>query len=263
MPRIREYKNKPGYYIYAHPSDAGNITYGIDEAAYPIFDELGYEHEDPISWRIIQVLKQAGLDDTDGKGTTSDPDPIRFETEDSPDLTDQEQFYKLLKEIKQLSVEDAKMVRETLGLEEEPIAKKQSEFGLQHETPEKLADHYYSQVEKKLDEKLREEFSQMTTEHLLNGREDDPRSISVTKMDEKHQEDYIITLEEVGVDNERIVEYQVTVTNKSVIVDMIDRFELSQEARVEAFSHVAIIDEVFRRYDPSFKAVTPTVELRF
>jgi len=263
MPKIREYKNDPGYYIYARPSDAGNVTYGIDEVAYPIFNELGYEHEDPISWRIIQVLKQVGLDDTDGKGTTPDPDPITFETEESPDLGDKEQFYELLKETKQLSAEDEEAVRETLGLSVESIEKEKSKFELQNRTPEGLADHWESHVEKTLDEELKKAFSYMTTEHLLIAEENDDRSISVTEMGDSYEEDYIITIEEVGVDNGRVIEYQVFITNKTIVVDMINRFELSPEARAEAFSHVAIIDEVFTEHISSFNTSKPTVELRF
>lgn len=266
VPNIHEYKNDPGYYIYANPSDAGNVTYGIHEAAYPIFDELGYRDEDPISWQIIQALKQAGLDDTDGEGAIPESDPATIKAEKSPDLTDRERFYELLKEAKQLSAEEKQLVRETLGLAKDFIGESENESVSQHgppeESTEEVTGHWLSRTEKRLDEKLREAFPQMTTEHLLNGG-DDRRAISVTEMGDDREEDYVITLEEPRVDDGRVVEYQVTVTAESVIIDMVDRFEVSEEVRVEAFSHAAIIDEVFSKYDPSFEAATPTVEIRF
>ncbi len=137
-----------------------------------------------------------------------------------------------------------------------------AQHGAPEESTGEVTGHWLSRTEKRLDEKLQEAFPQMTTEHLLNGG-DDRRAISVTEMDDDWEEDYVITLEEPRVDDGRVVEYQVTVTAESVIIDMVDRFEVSEEARVEAFSHAAIIDEVVSKHDPSFEAATPTVEVRF
>lgn len=157
MPNIHEYNDDPGYYIYARPPEAGNITYGIDELAYPIFDKLGYEDGDSIPWSVIQILKELGLDDTDGEGTTPDINDIRSNNEFDSAKFDQERFFDALVETVGLSEEDGETVRSILELESV-------------DSPDNIADKWTSIEEKKLDNQMEMTLSLINTTHLLDGK---------------------------------------------------------------------------------------------
>lgn len=157
MPNIHKYKDDPGYYIYARPPDAGNITYGIDKLAYPIFDELGYKDGDSIPWSVIQILKELGLDDTDGEGATPDIDEIRSSQEIDSAKFDQGRFFEVLVEIIELSEEQGETVRNILELGQE-------------DHPDNTADRWKSIKEKQLDNQMKIALSSIDTTHLLDGK---------------------------------------------------------------------------------------------
>lgn len=122
MPSINEYKNDPGYYILAHTSDAGNITYKIREEGHPVIWKHGLRDGDDITWQTIQSFKSLGIIYTDESGTLGPdegfkPDPTQLETsklseEEARDLLE------ILKTQLDPSPEKLAEVREILGISE-------------------------------------------------------------------------------------------------------------------------------------------------
>lgn len=253
MPNIHEYKNDPGYFIYAQPPDVGNVTYGIDESAYPVFDELGYEDGDSISWRIIQVLKYTGLEDTEGEGTTPDTDPITVNKEDDPTTTDRERFFELVMDIADLPDEETITVREMLELE--PVNESNT-----------IEDHWNSIVEKRLQTQLKKSISDMDTTHLLNGGENNQKSIAVLEFIDRGEsdQDYAVILEDGSdIDDGTFVEYLITIESEKFIADINRQSTLSEASRTEAFGHIARISQVFCECDIWTGVKTPTIEIQF
>lgn len=251
MPTIREYKNKPGYYIYARPSDVGNVTYGIDEVAYPIFKKLGYTHGDPISWRIIRVLKILDLDDTDEGGVTPDVEPEKFEELIETDDLEHQQFFELLKQFTSISAEEEQDVLEALGL---------TTIKSNHK------EHRMS-FEERLNTRMNELLSEMETQHLLSGGEHDGRAIHVMAIGDQSDidADLLFTLEDnyQTVPDGVFVEYYVTLNHRGYTVEIDPRRFLKFEERAEVFQHVSVFDELF--YDMSLfpESKNPTVKIRF
>jgi hypothetical protein len=68
MPKLHEYDNKPGYYIVAHPSDAGFTTYQVNEIAAEGIEDLGYKGGDDISWDVINTFRDLGHIYTNSSG---------------------------------------------------------------------------------------------------------------------------------------------------------------------------------------------------
>jgi len=251
VPTIREYKNKPGYYIYARPSDAGNVTYGIDEVAYPIFEKSGYTHRDPISWRIIRVLKILGLDDTDGEGATPDVEPEKFEELIKTDDLKHQQFFELLKQFTVITAEEEQDVLETLGLA----------------TDKNNPKEHRMSFEERLNTRMDELLSKMETQHLLSGGEHDDRTIDVMVIGEQSDidADLLFTLEDdyQTVPDGVFVEYYVALNDDGYTVEIDPRRSMKFEERAEIFQHVSVFDELF--YDVSLfpESENPTVKIRF
>lgn len=82
MPTVHEYKDGSGYYIYARPSDAGNITYQVTEGAEEFLRNLGCEDEDDLPWGIVKPLRMAEQIYTQSTGV----DPLIEDSEDIPAL---------------------------------------------------------------------------------------------------------------------------------------------------------------------------------
>jgi hypothetical protein len=61
MPVFKSYENNKGNYIYARPSDTGNVTYQVTPKAEDFIQKLGYTDDDNLPWGIINPLRAAGF----------------------------------------------------------------------------------------------------------------------------------------------------------------------------------------------------------
>lgn len=119
MPTINEYNNQNGYYIRAHTSDAGNITYKIRDEGRPVVWKHGLRDGDEITWPTIQSFKSLGIIYTDESGTLGPddftPNPEQLET---TDLSDEEaqNLLEILTSQLDPSAEKIAEIRDILGL---------------------------------------------------------------------------------------------------------------------------------------------------
>lgn len=76
MPVLNSYVDDDGYYITAHPSDVGNITYQVTPDAAQILTDLGYGDRDDLPWGLIHPLRSADLIYTNGQGVKDELDGV-------------------------------------------------------------------------------------------------------------------------------------------------------------------------------------------
>ena len=81
MPTIHGYKNEPGVYIRAMPSDAGNITYQVSRGAEEQVKKLGYRDGDEIPWTVINVFRRMDEIYTHGSGTDKNDVSLEIDSE--------------------------------------------------------------------------------------------------------------------------------------------------------------------------------------
>lgn len=119
MPRLHSYSEKDGFYILAHPPDAGNITYQVSSKAKLVLQSFGFKEGDKISWDIINALRVPDLIYT-GEGGTSEQIPLDLEVEekiDDLDTIQRRKFANSLLSRSDLDQDSKRLITEILGVD--------------------------------------------------------------------------------------------------------------------------------------------------
>ncbi|MDQ2074748.1 hypothetical protein RBH20_19665 [Haloarcula sp. H-GB4] len=227
MPTLREYKDDPGYYIYARPPEVGNITYGIDPAAYPIFSELEYEHGSQVSWRVIGALKASELIETGDSGSTGDT-LNASQVEGKPLEEDFGQFYELLLDRFTFSVDEQDSIASKLGID-----------------PTDAESHFTDRLKRVLPE--------LKTTHILNAEHPDETAIAgfIPEFFEPHTDaeyDLAIVVEDHRrkVPDPTGIEHIVYQQSTGYHVEVGTSSEITTEIRSEGIQHVSKFDPLIQ-----------------
>lgn len=82
----------------------------------------------------------------------------------------------------------------------------------------------------------------------------------MTNLDE-YDEDYVVIFEDTDATD--FVEYFIRVESNKLVADISRELPLAKASRAEAFSHIAIISQVFRDCGMWSESNSPTVEIQF
>lgn len=244
MPNIREYENDPGYYIYARPPDAGNITYGIDPAAYPVFTELGYEHTDKISWRHIHALKAADLIETGDSGSTDNTlENDSLQTDAQPIEADFDRFYELLQQRFTLSSDQEDAIASTLGID---LTTREANFN----------------------ERIDSLLPELETTHILNAANSSNQSIDglvADFYDTISEYELLITVEDHPrkVTDGTFVEHIVSQQSDGYHVEIRTPLELTAGVRSDGIQHISVLDKAIRDLLESDESTTAETSISF
>lgn len=118
MPNLVEYEDKSAYYVRAHTSDAGEVTYRLLEAGRSVLWTYGIRDSDAISWAIVRALDVLGVIDAGGP-TTLAPDELAPNIDSGAEaLSDDDalEFIKIVQTQLEPSRDDIAALRDILGL---------------------------------------------------------------------------------------------------------------------------------------------------